>query len=177
MEHAKEESFEDTHCPAKPSTRAFLQFKTEQDRNGFFRLTSRQQYRNNNRTVRFKTRFEPREGRLSKTAWTCEMQAQHNLQKYREIGFASTENYNIFQYKGEIVIATNPNGTFKFHRHEAIRKLIVEKINQWTTKKTNMTDCEQSPQGQCETRRCCDYGKSYARHSWRMTRYVLEHTR
>ena len=32
-EHAFEESLQETHCPAKPITHAFMQFKTEEDRN------------------------------------------------------------------------------------------------------------------------------------------------
>ena len=62
-EHAVEESLEDTHCQTKPITHAFIQFKTE-DRNGFLRLSGRQRYTIEQRTI-------PR---------VCEIQPQNLMQ-------------------------------------------------------------------------------------------------
>ena len=42
--------------------------------------------------------------------------------------------------KGMIVFTFQPDGTLNFHRHEAIREQIDEKMDQWTTK-TCTKDC------------------------------------
>ena len=55
-----EESLEDTQCLAKLITHAFLQFKTEKDRNRFLRVIGRQQ-NIEQRTIRFKPDLNPEE--------------------------------------------------------------------------------------------------------------------
>ena len=76
--HAIEDNLEDTQCPTKPVTHAFLQLETEMDRNGFHRLTSRQQYTVEQRTIQFKPDFNPEERYLQKQLG-FEILPQHNL--------------------------------------------------------------------------------------------------
>ena len=49
-----------THV-VQPNRHGLLQFKTEKDRNGFLRLTSRQQHSIEQRTIRFKPGMKPEE--------------------------------------------------------------------------------------------------------------------
>ena len=54
-------------------------FKTEKDRNGFVRLTSRQHYTIEQRTIRFKPDLYPEESYLQKAYEICEILPQHNF--------------------------------------------------------------------------------------------------
>ena len=77
--HGKRDCFKDrAQCPTKPITHAFLQLETERDRNGFHRLTNRQQYTVEQRTIQFKPDFNPEERYLQKRLG-FEILPQHNL--------------------------------------------------------------------------------------------------
>ena len=129
--HAMEESLEDTHCPAKPITHAFLQFNTGMDRNGFLRLTSRQQHTIEQWTIRFRPDLNPEVRYLQKQLrfakyylnTTCEI-------PLNKIRIDSKQK----QISVQVMITTKPDGTLTFHKHEAIREQIDEKMDQWTTK-------------------------------------------
>ena len=130
-EHVMEESLEDTQCPANPNTHSFLPLKTEKDRREFLRLTSRQQYAIEQRTV---PDLNPEERYLQTQLGfaknypntTCEIPL-NRMRINREQKHISAQ--------GVIVITTRSDGTLKFHSPEAIREQIVERMDQRTRKK------------------------------------------
>ena len=136
-----EESLEDTHCPAKPITHAFLQFKTEKDRNGFL--------------TRFKPDFNPEERYLQRQLefatyyliTTCEIP----LNRIRIDG----EQQQI-SVQCMIVVTTKPDGTLEFHKHEAIREQIDEKWISGRQKLIRKT-VSSHQKGQHEARRWHDH--------------------
>ena len=145
-----EESFEDTHCPAKAITHAFLQFKTEKDRHGVLRLTNRQQHTIEQRTIRLKPDLNTEERYLQKQLGV----AKYSLNTTCEtplVRIRVDREQKQISVKGMIVTTTKLDGTLKSHKHEAIREQIGER---WISgrHKTHTKDFEQSPKGQHEAR-------------------------